>query len=81
MDLINWIRPGKKKITKNKPEEDKDQTLKSAAERDKYTKVSEDMNLSKVSISLLVRFQQMLRFQESEEEFPRTTKMMRFSLW
>ena len=80
MDLINWIRPRKKKITKNKPEEDEDQTLKSAAERDKYTKVSEDMNLSKVSISLLVRFQQMLRFQESGEEFPRTTKMMRFSL-
>ena len=52
----------KKDFTKNKAKKDRDQALEFAVEKDKYIKVSEDMNLSRSSISELVRLQKKLKF-------------------
>ena len=45
----------KKDFTENEPMEDNDQALKSMVEEDKCIELSEDMNLSRSSISKLVR--------------------------
>ena len=49
-DLINWTRPRKKKITENERKEDKDQIFESPEKGGKYTKVSEDISLSRFSV-------------------------------
>ena len=51
-------------FTENEPMEDKDQILKFVVEKDKCTKLSEDTNLSRSSISKLIRLRRKLRFQE-----------------
>ena len=45
----------KKDFTENEPMEDNDQALKYMVEEDKCIELSEDMNLSRSSISKLVR--------------------------
>ena len=54
----------KKDFTKNKPNEDKDQALESTVMGDKHTEVSEDISLSRESISKSVRLRWKLKFQE-----------------
>ena len=51
-------------FTENEPTEDKDQILKFVVLKDKCTKLSEDTNLSRSSISKLIRLRRKLRFQE-----------------
>ena len=48
----------------NEPMEYKDQTLESMIEKDKCTKLSEDMSLSRSSISKSMRLRWKLRFEE-----------------
>ena len=76
--MNNVIKKNKKDFTENKPKKDKNQALEFAAEEDKCTKVSEDMSLSRFSISILRRLQRKLRFQEGEKELPRTPDIVRF---
>ena len=57
MDFEDLDKAMKKDFTKNKAKKDRDQALEFAVEKDKYIKVSEDMNLSRSLISELVRLQ------------------------
>ena len=54
----------KKDFSKNEPMKNKDQTLEFVVEKDKCTQLSEDMSLSRSSISKSVRLHRKLRFQE-----------------
>ena len=54
----------KKDFSKNEPMKNKDQTLEFVVEKDKCTQLSEDMSLSRSSISKSVRLRHKLRFQE-----------------
>ena len=54
----------KKDFSKNEPMKNKDQTLESMIEKDKCTKLSEDMSLSRSSISKSMRLRWKLRFEE-----------------
>ena len=53
--LEGLVKTMKKDFTENEPMEDNDQALKSMVEEDKCIELSEDMNLSRSSISKLVR--------------------------
>ena len=62
----------------NKLEEDKDQAFESITDGDKCTKLREGMSLSRISISVSVRLERKLKFQESKYELPKTTVIVRF---
>lgn len=70
----------KKDFAKNKPKENKNQTLVSRMDGDKCTRVSEEISLSRSSISKSMKLQQKFKFQEreQEEELPRTVEIVRF---
>ena len=53
--LEGLVKTMKKDFTENEPMEDNDQALKSMVEEDKCIELSEDINLSRSSISKLVR--------------------------
>ena len=78
MDFEDLDKAMKKDFTKNKAKKDRDQALEFAVEKDKYIKVSEDMNLSRSSISELVRLQKKLKFQEDRWVLLRMIEIMRF---
>ena len=62
----------------NKLEEERDQALVSRIEGDKYTRVSEDISFSRLSIAKSVRLGRKFKFQDKNEELPRMAKMVRF---
>ena len=78
LDFEDLDKTMEKDFTKNKAKKDRDQALEFAVEKDKYIKVSEDMNLSRSSISELVRLQKKLKFQEDRWVLLRMIEIMRF---
>ena len=78
LDFEDLDKTMEKDFTKNKAKKDRDQALEFAVEKDKYIKVSEDMNLSRSSISELVRLQKKLKFQEDRWILLRMIEIMRF---